>query len=116
MMLVIGGHAAGKLDYIKSLGYSDGDISENASDNKPVLYGLQKLVAQSPENAPSLLPALLNKKVVVCDEVGSGVIPLERRDRAAREATGRLCVLLAAYADTVVRVVAGIPTVIKGAV
>jgi len=52
--------------------------------------------------------------VVVCDEVGSGVIPLEKRDREAREATGRLCVLLAREAERVVRVVAGIPVVLKG--
>ena len=52
--------------------------------------------------------------MVVCDEVGSGVIPLEKARRLGREATGRLCCQLAKEATRVVRLVAGIPTVIKG--
>ena len=83
-------------------------------DEKPVLYGLQDIVAVSPERASELLPALLKKEAVVCDEVGCGVVPADKRDREAREATGRLCVELAREAEKVVRVVAGIPTVIKG--
>ncbi len=114
MILIVGGHAAGKLEYVKSLGYADGDVSGDVFDNRPVLYGLQDIVARSPEEAEALLPALLQKQVVVCDEVGSGVIPLEKRDREVREKTGRLCVLLAGKAERVVRVVAGIPIVLKG--
>ena len=67
-----------------------------------------------PESAKTLLPRLLEKKFVLCCEVGSGVIPMEKEDRAYREAVGRLCVRLAAEASAVVRVVAGIPTVLKG--
>ncbi|MBR5381733.1 MAG: bifunctional adenosylcobinamide kinase/adenosylcobinamide-phosphate guanylyltransferase [Oscillospiraceae bacterium] len=114
MILIVGGHAAGKLDYVRTLGYGDEDISGDVFDEKPVLCGLQDIAAAAPERAESLLPALLRKSVVVCDEVGSGVIPLEKRDREAREATGRLCVLLAREAEKVVRVVAGIPVVLKG--
>ena len=51
---------------------------------------------------------------MLCCEVGSGVIPNSREDRVFREATGRLCVRLAQRAEAVVRVVAGIPTAIKG--
>ncbi|MBS6323232.1 MAG: bifunctional adenosylcobinamide kinase/adenosylcobinamide-phosphate guanylyltransferase, partial [Clostridium sp.] len=46
--------------------------------------------------------------------VGSGVIPVERNVRLGREAAGRLCVLLAKDAEAVVRMVCGIPTIIKG--
>ena len=114
MILVIGGHASGKLDYVKSLGYTDADISGDPSDGKPVLYGLQDIVRDEPESAMSLLEALMKKEIVVCDEVGSGVIPAERRMREAREATGRLCIVLAKEAERVVRITAGIPAVIKG--
>ena len=113
MTLIIGGRAAGKLAYVKSLGYSEGQISGDPEDTGPVLYGLQDIVARDPEGSEGLLPLLLKKEIVVCDEVGCGVIPLEKRDRQAREAIGRLCVLLAKNADRVVRVIAGIPTVIK---
>ena len=113
MTLIIGGRAAGKLDYVKSLGYSDEQISRDPEGDFPVLYGLQDVAARDPEGAEALFPLLLKKEIVVCDEVGCGVIPLEKRDRQVREAIGRLCVLLANNADRVVRVIAGIPTVIK---
>jgi len=114
MILVIGARSSGKREYVKTLGYSDGDIADAAIDARPVVCNVQDMVAKSPESAMELLPELLKKDVVICCEVGSGVIPLKRADREMREATGRLCVALAREAERVVRIVAGIPTVIKG--
>ncbi len=51
--------------------------------------------------------------VIVTDEIGSGVVPLEPEERRYREAVGRVCTDLAARADRVDRVVCGIGTVIK---
>lgn len=113
MILVIGARASGKLEHVKSLGYSDQDIANGVLDGRTVVYNLQNVVFRNPENAPNLLDELLQKEVVVCDEVGSGVIPLERQERLAREATGRLCIQLAQRANRVVRLVCGLPTVIK---
>ena len=113
MVLVIGGAGSGKLDYVKSLGYSQDEIADGLIDERCVVYHLQNIVFDDPDHAPELLEALLGKEVVVCDEVGSGIIPLSARDRQAREATGRLCIQLAARATRVVRLVCGIPTVIK---
>ena len=114
MVLVIGGAGSGKLDYVKSLGYSADEIADGLIDDRRVVYHLQNIVFDDPDHAPELFDRLLAKDVVVCDEVGSGIIPLELRDRQAREATGRLCIRLAAHADRVVRLVCGIPVVIKG--
>ncbi len=114
MILVIGSAASGKRDYVKSLGYGESDISDAVLDEKPVLYGLERLVAQAPAESGALLPELLKKDVVVCCEVGSGVIPVVRHERETREQTGRLCNRLAQQADQVVRLVCGIPMVIKG--
>lgn len=114
MILVIGGAASGKLDYVKSLGYADEQIADGVLDQRPVLANLQDVVAADPASASDLLDQLLQKQVITCDEVGSGVIPATREQREAREQTGRLCVLLAQRATQVVRLVAGIPTVIKG--
>ncbi|MDR2035086.1 MAG: bifunctional adenosylcobinamide kinase/adenosylcobinamide-phosphate guanylyltransferase [Coriobacteriales bacterium] len=113
MMLVIGGGGAGKLTYVRSLGYSDEQLANALLDERPVIYNLQDLVAASVAEAPALLEALLAKEVVVCDEVGSGVIPGVQVEREAREATGRLCSQLAQQAHTVVRLIAGIPIRIK---
>lgn len=114
MILILGGAASGKRTYLESLGYRPEDVADGVLDDKKALYGLEKLVAVDPENAESLLPELLKKEAVACAEVGSGVIPVHYEQRRAREATGRLCILLAARADKVVRLVAGIPTTIRG--
>lgn len=113
MILVIGGKGSGKADYVASLGYAPEQIAQNIEAETPVLYGLQEIVAQNPAKAMELLEDLLKKEVVVCDEVGSGVIPLQREQREFREATGRLCIALAREASQVVRLVCGIPQVIK---
>ena len=114
MILVIGGRAAGKTAYTQSLGYTQEDTAEATLDERPVLDHLERLVQADPEAGERILPALLKKEVVICDEVGSGVIPASRAEREVREATGRLCIRLAQKADRVVRLVAGIPTIIKG--
>ena len=69
---------------------------------------------QDLQDVRALLSPLLEKEIVVCDEVGSGVIPTTQIEREIREATGRLCNQLAQKAESVVRLVAGIPTKIKG--
>jgi len=71
--------------------------------------------AEPSEPAADLFAALLAKEVITCDEVGSGVIPATREERDAREATGRLACRLAAKAERVVRIIAGIPVVLKEA-
>ena len=114
MILVIGARSSGKRSYVESLGYTSAQIADGVLDESPVLYNLQDITMADPEGAPALLEGLLKKEVVVCDEVGSGVIPLEKARRLGREATGRLCCQLAKEATRVVRLVAGIPTVIKG--
>ena len=114
MILVVGGKASGKREYVLSLGYQAEQIADGVLDEKPVLVNLQDMVMKDVDNAPALLPELLKKEVVVCDEVGSGVIPMGKDRRLGREATGRLCCRLAQEAEQVVRLVCGIPTVIKG--
>lgn len=113
MILVIGAIASGKMAYVRSLGYSDSDIANAVLDERPVLNNLQDIVFSDPTGSAALYEALVQKSVVICNEVGSGIIPVERADRDAREATGRLCNRLAQAAERVVRLVCGIPVVIK---
>jgi len=114
MILVIGGTASGKRTYVQSLGYAVSAIADAELDSRPVLMNLQELVARDPVNAETLLPLLLNKDVVICNETGCGVIPTDIQERATREAVGKLCILLAQNADKVIRMVCGIPILLPG--
>ena len=53
-------------------------------------------------------------EILIATEVGGGVVPMDARQRADREAAGRLACLLAARAECVVQMFCGIPTVLKG--
>lgn len=103
MILVVGGVASGKRTYAHSLGFGDDDSA----------YDVHELVRTSQDDA-ALLETLAGKQVVTCAEVGNGIVPLDADERAFRERVGRLSSALAARADTVVRMVCGIPVVLKG--
>ena len=54
-----------------------------------------------------------NYPVLIVDEMGYGMVPMERTDRRYRELTGRITCKLAEQADEVYRVIAGIPQRLK---
>lgn len=51
--------------------------------------------------------------ILICDEIGNGIVPMEAEERTYRECTGRILEGLAAQADEVERVVCGIGQKIK---
>ncbi len=111
MILIIGGAHCGKRAYAASaFGYEFEQMS-NQLDDAPVLYDLQALLRN--QDFELLLPALLKKRVVICNEVGCGVVPIDDQDRAWRETVGRACCALANLAQRVIRVQCGIGVVIK---
>ena len=69
------------------------------------LAGLEQLVTGGSLGRENL--------TIVCNELGCGVVPMERADRAWREKTGRLLCELAKQAQEVYRVTAGIAVRIK---
>jgi adenosyl cobinamide kinase/adenosyl cobinamide phosphate guanylyltransferase len=103
MILIIGAESSGKGAYARGLNLRN------------VEYNVHERVFANPGCVPELLERLCIADAVTCNEVGSGVIPIDRCEREAGEATGRLCVLLAQQAERVVRMVAGIPVTIKQA-
>lgn len=51
--------------------------------------------------------------VIITDEIGSGIVPLDVKEREWREVHGRICCQLAGRADAVFRITAGIGQKIK---
>ena len=109
MRLIIGGMHQGKLNYALSLGYTADDVATSLPTDKPILYGLHNLTRDNPR----LTAEEILCEIVICDELGCGVVPMDYEDRAWRERTGRLCCELAAHADHVDRIFGGIPMKLK---
>ncbi len=114
MVLILGALGAGKKAYARSLGYTDEQMSASIDSDAPVLLNLEEAVRTDPKETEAAFDRICKKELVLCREIGSGVIPLDPTERDWRERTGRLCARLAKEAAAVVRVIAGIPVAIKG--
>lgn len=105
--------ASGKRSYVRSLGFAEHDIADGVLDGCPVVGNAHRLAADYAGTMDELADKLSEKAVVICNEVGCGLVPVQAEQREQRERAGRLCALLAARADSVVRMVCGIPQLIK---
>lgn len=122
-VLIVGGRGQGKRQLaVRLFGLSEDDILDGAACTPEQIPGakavgglhlLTRRMLQEGRSPAELLP-LLRGKIVICDELGCGVVPVERDLEDWREFTGRLCCDLAEEADAVIRVIAGLPQVIKG--
>ena len=112
MILVLGGMASGKRTYVQSLGYAPTDMDVSLESDAPVLLSLEETLLQGPLTEADL-ERIIRKDVIVCCEVGLGVVPVDAQKRAWRELVGRTCCMLAAKATRVVRLVCGIPVELK---
>lgn len=54
-------------------------------------------------------------QVVIMDEIGCGIVPIDKTERLLRETVGRCGCIIAENSTIAVRVCCGIPTIIKGA-
>ena len=128
MLLITGAAASGKRTYAKSLGYAAEDMLDAgaeglgvqaiAQDARPVVFDVQNAVlaackAGEEFDLEAFADVLAAKDVVIACEVGSGVIPADAAYTKAREQAGRLAILLGQRAESVVRMVCGIPTMLK---
>lgn len=128
MMLLIGGafqgkkKAAAKYCQLDEAQFIDGKICdlEAVYTCKGIVHFheyIKRALTASVEvkNIPEKLLAANPDIVIVCNELGYGVVPVEKFEREYRETVGRICCDLAEAADEVIRVVCGICTVIKHA-
>lgn len=108
MIFVTGPLFSGKRTYIQTaLGLSQEEFSRRA------VWDVEQRAAQA-SDLEALAEELTRYEIVIAAEVGGGIVPLDPEERRGREAAGRLACLLARRAETVVRVVCGLPQVLKG--
>lgn len=123
----MGGACQGKLAHalerygVDRASVGDGETGDSAGVlEAPIVYRLHRLVRRLLDDGQDasavVLGALAGRRdwIVICDEVGCGVVPLEAAERSWREETGRICQALAAQADVVERVQCGLALRIKG--
>ena len=124
MVLVFGGAYNGKLDFVKEkFNVNEDDIfycGVNEIDfSKKVICGLHKFTYNNILKDISSLPYikeninLFKDKIIISDEISSGIVPLKKEERMWREETGRCLQYLSKEASCVYRIFCGIPTIIK---
>ena len=124
MELIIGGAFQGKTDYAKkehpSLTWRDsGAMCEEELLSAEGILNFQEYIkkeireGRNPGNVGELLLKKNSGAVVVSEEVGYGLVPVDAFEREYREAVGRICTKLASGSHKVTRVICGIGTVIK---
>lgn len=122
--LIIGGAGQGKLDFAKKKynlnikdiavfedNYSDCSINEKTK----VIYGFHVLVRKWLNEGRNPIDETknLNVQIIISDEIGNGIIPIDKFERRWREEVGKCCCFLAGDSECVIRVYCGIGTVIK---
>ncbi len=132
MKLVIGGVFQGKLRYVMQKcaldDYEvfdgrfpeDRELQEISAQGKTVIVNHfhnwirdRILQERDPEAEVAAYLKGYPRTIMISDEIGNGIVPVDAFEREYRERTGRILVELASQADEVVRVICGIGQKIK---
>lgn len=136
MRLVIGGYAQGKLDYVLDKYHLSKEavwdaalpedaegilvISGNDLIDGPVIIDhlhiwVKKRILDGgyPEEELETFLAHCENCILISDEIGNGIVPVDASEREYRERMGRILIRLAGQAKGVERVICGIGQQIK---
>lgn len=136
MILIIGGRCQGKLSFARKLLCSagrdnrendrDSIVADGAADSPDAVLQAEivnhmelfiRQLMQSGEDTSQFVERFIlenQSAVVIADEIGQGIVPVDAFEREYREMAGRLCQRLAAVSAEVYRIVCGVETKIKG--
>lgn len=127
MKLVIGGYAQGKLQYVlrkyhlREEAVWDGVLpdAEQIQTAMVVINHFHQWVRRSllyggcPEEEVRSFVDRCGDCIMISDEIGNGIVPVEAFEREYRDRTGRILIQLAKEAEEVERVLCGIGQKIK---
>jgi adenosyl cobinamide kinase/adenosyl cobinamide phosphate guanylyltransferase len=122
MELYIGGYAQGKLSYVmKQTGISLDMVFDGASTFEDfyhrdvrILNHFQLFVrnrlreGKDPQEEIESMLLKFPRLIIISDEVGNGIVPMEAEEREYRERLGRILCTLAEKAEKVERIICGI--------
>ncbi len=127
MIMITGGAFSGKKDYAKKrFGFSDEEILNGENCSLEAVFSAKciadyqlivKRLLEENADVQTFTERLCKEDpnaIVIINEIGAGIIPLEKSDRIWREETGRSGCLIARNSSEVIRLACGIPTTIKG--
>lgn len=125
MRLVIGGYAQGKLNYVLQKYHLsmeqvwEGNILLGEANTDVVFNHFHQWIKEAlrkgmnPEEQIMTIVKNYPNIIIVSDEIGNGIVPMDAFEREYRERTGRLLIELAKQAESVERVICGIGQKIK---
>ena len=123
-ILIIGGAYQGKLAYVNTIykgeilsGQNiDEEVFMQASCINELHLFVKKLLNDgvAPDDITNFIIANTEAKIIICDDICSGIVPIDETENQWRETTGRLLCDLSKKVDTVIRMQCGIPQTIKG--
>lgn len=127
MKLIIGGAYQGKIGVAcEMFGFKESEMTNGSNCDFEDVFSakciksyhriIARLIAQgvSPVEFTKRLCLENNNVVIIMDEIGCGIVPVEKSERKRREETGRCGCIISSASDTVIRVVCGIPVFLKG--
>lgn len=124
LILYFGGAYNGKLEYVKEkYNLTDKDIfycnKDNIDFNKKVISGLDKFILFNALNGNESLEYIKNNienlrdKIIICDEISNGIVPIKKEERFWREEVGKVLRYLVSNSDEVYKIFFGIPKRLK---
>lgn len=113
MILIIGGSSQGKTAYAEQMKAESPDYE--IWDDFHVLVREMLAMGNDEGEVMTMLYERMqgDNLIIVSDEIGNGIVPLEKEDRAYRDFMGQLLCDIAEEAEHVIRMVCGIPSVLK---
>ncbi len=127
MELIIGGAYNSKLNFVlkyynlKQKDFQNGaECSLEEAFDKKGIYNLHLLIKRfilsGIDDYNNIIEKILssNIEIIICSEVGNGVVPVDNIDNKMREYVGRILSILSEKSVRVIRIYYGIPSVIKG--
>lgn len=124
MKFYFGGAYNGKLKLVKETFQMNDEAiffchNHELDFSKSVICGIDRLIYFNALHQKASLPYFkdnleqLKDKIIICDDMSSGIVPLKQEERFFREEAGRVMQFLSQHSETVVRVFCGIPSVLK---